>query len=234
MNNKIHEVQIVILRELLFHPQAGYAEMQKSANITSDHFSFHINRLVDLGLVERVEKGVYRLTIAGKEYANKLDTDNNTIERQPKSAVMLMIGKEINNETKYIIQRRVKNPNYGFYGFPTGKMRWGETVIEAAQRECLEEIGLSATFEVQGVYHEHVRMKETGELFEDKLFFICRATSIEGEVMELFEGGENHWLTLDEFQAKDKKFSSIENELKIHQTDTWLIEATTEYDNSLI
>ncbi|MCB9823210.1 hypothetical protein H6800_02960 [Candidatus Nomurabacteria bacterium] len=48
---KIHEAQTVILRELLFQPSAGFAELQKSTNLSSDHFNFHIGRLVELELV---------------------------------------------------------------------------------------------------------------------------------------------------------------------------------------
>src|SRR5690242_16238231 len=95
----IHEAQTSILRELLFLPAAGFAELQKPTGLTSDHFTFHINRLVELGLVERVERGRYRLTSKGKEYANRLDTDNNTVERQPKAAVMLTIERARDGQT---------------------------------------------------------------------------------------------------------------------------------------
>lgn len=225
----VHEAQTLILRELLFRPQAGYAELQKPTGLTSDHFNFHISRLVDLGLVERVERGQYRLSLAGKEYANKMDTDSNTIERQPKMAVMLMICKEQDGQQKYLIQERVKNPNYGFFGFPTGKVRWGETIIEAAERECQEETGLVVKFEVRGAYHEHIRLKESFELIEDKIFFICNSQGVKGDLKSEFEGGRNHWMTLAELEAKDKKFQSLEYERKILETDTWLIEKTLFY-----
>lgn len=39
----IHEAQTSILRELLFHPQAGFAELQRPTGLGSDHFKFHIN-----------------------------------------------------------------------------------------------------------------------------------------------------------------------------------------------
>lgn len=229
----IHQAQTMILRELLFRPQASYADLQKRTKLTSDHFNFHINRLVQLGLVERIEKGVYGLSILGKEYANKLDTDNNTIERQPKVAVLLAITREVDGALQYVIQRRVKNPNFGFYGFPTGKVRWGETIIQTAQRECLEETGLQAEFTIAGVYHEHVRTDETNKLFEDKIFFICKAENIQGELQERFEGGENQWLTLKEFQGKDKKFSSVHQELKIIETNTWMVEDTVVYQKEM-
>lgn len=60
--------------------------MQKPTGLASDHFNFHITRLIDLGYVEKVKKGLYTLTQKGKEYSNKLDTDTNTVERQPKSS----------------------------------------------------------------------------------------------------------------------------------------------------
>ena len=49
----IHAAQTSILRELLFHPDAGYTELQKPTGLTSDHFNFHIARLMDLGLVKK-------------------------------------------------------------------------------------------------------------------------------------------------------------------------------------
>lgn len=227
---KIHDAQLLILRELLFHPSANYATLQKPTGLTSDHFNFHIGRLVELGLVEKFEKGTYRLTVAGKEYANKLDTDHNTIERQPKMAVMLFLQQEVDGAQKLLIQQRLKNPHYGFYGFPTGKVRWGETVPQAAQRELMEETGLTADFTVKGAYHEHTLLDDD-ELIEDKLFFICKADNISGVLHEVFEGGRNQWLTYDEFIAKDKHFKSVESELAVLNTDTWLIEKTITYES---
>ncbi len=226
---KIHDAQLLILRELLFHPSANYAKLQKPTGLTSDHFNFHISRLVELGLVERVEKGTYRLTSAGKEYANKLDTDQNTIERQPKMAVMLFLQQEIDGEEKLLVQQRLKNPHYGFYGFPTGKVRWGETIPQAAQRELMEETGLTADFTVEGAYHEHTLLEDE-ELIEDKLFFMCRASSVSGELREEFEGGRNQWLTYDEFMAQEKHFKSVESELAVLNADTWLLEKTISYE----
>lgn len=64
----IHAAQTSILRELLFHPHAGYAKLQKPTGLTSDHFNFHISRLVELGLVEKVSRGLYGLTPRGADF----------------------------------------------------------------------------------------------------------------------------------------------------------------------
>lgn len=230
---KIHDAQTSILRELLFHPHAGYAELQKPTGLSSDHFNFHIGRLVELKLVEKVERGRYRLTPHGKEYSNRLDTDNNTVERQPKSAVILAIERKFRGRTQFAFQERLKNPYYGFWGLPSGKIRWGETILQTAERESLEETGLMADFRVAGVYHEHVLQEESGEMLEDKIFFVVHGVNPHGKLKESFEGGRNKWLTFDDAFKKDKKFDSFKMEIDILTAKDWLIERSTSYSKKV-
>lgn len=229
---KIHNAQTAILRELLFHPSAGFADLQKLTKLSSDHFNFHINRLVELDLVEKVKRGHYSLSSKGKEYANRLDTDDNTIERQPKSAVILALEKQTKSGKKYLFQERLKNPYFGFWGLPSGKMRWGESVIETAERECLEETGYTAEFSVAGVYHERVILEETNEMMEDKIFFVCRGKNPKGKLIIDFEGGHNEWLTFDDAFSKPKKFDSFKAEIDILDSDEWLVERLTKYNKA--
>jgi ADP-ribose pyrophosphatase YjhB (NUDIX family) len=210
----IHDAQTKILRELLFHPHAGYAELQKPTGLSSDHFNFHISRLIELGLVKKLVRGKYQLTDRGKEYANKLDTDNNTIEKQPKSAVILGVQKEIGGVTHYLFQERLKHPYFGYWGFPSGKIRWGETVLQAAARELMEETGLTAALRNVGVYHEHAYQLETGELLEDKIFHVVHCTNPHGVLKKEFEGGRNAWMTADQMESKEKVFASVKTEIE--------------------
>lgn len=212
---KIHLAQISILRELLFVQQAGYAQLQKPTGLTSDHFNFHIARLVELGMVEKVDRGQYRLSTKGKEYANKLDTDRKTIERQPKAAVLLGIERGEGANKELLFQKRTKNPYYGYLGFPTGKIGWGETIMVTAARELMEETGLEADFEIMGVYHEHITIEETSEIIEDKLFFVVRCTNPRGSLNEVFEGGQNQWMTPAKARLYPKRYSSFETELEM-------------------
>jgi 8-oxo-dGTP diphosphatase len=225
----IHPAQISILRELLFTPDAGYSELQKPTGLTGDHFNFHIMRLVELSLVERVERGRYRLTTRGKEYANKLDTDRNTIERQPKIAVLLAITKKIDGKLHYLFQERTKHPYFGYYGFPTGKIRWGESIVEAAARELMEETGLEAEFEYKGLYHERTLQTETGELLEDKVFLVVSCTGISGQLVEQFEGGRNVWLTVDDKSKLPKHYTSFDTELSIAKGEQTFVEEIHSY-----
>ena len=226
----IHAAQTSILRELLFQPQAGYAQLQKPTGLTSDHFNFHIKRLVEVGFVQKVKAGTYKLTPRGKEYANKLDTDQNTIERQPKAAVLLAIYRRRGSKTEYLFQERLKHPYYGYWGFPSGKIRWGETVLETAARELAEESGLQARHQFRGLYHEHTFQKETGELLEDKLFFVVKCTDTSGQLVKEFEGGRNCWLTTAQM-ARQTVFGSYKTELDIARGKKKFVEEIYTYSD---
>lgn len=224
----LHPAQASILRELLFTPAAGFSGLQKPTGLSSDHFSFHISRLVSLGYVEKAGTKQYTLTPRGKEFANKLDTDKNTVERQPKVAVILAVHRSKGGEREFIFQERLKHPYYGYWGFPTGKVRWGETILQTAARELKEETGLEADLTFKGVYHEHSFQEETGELLEDKLFFVVEGTNSTGDYVETFEGGRNAWVTPADMQGR-KVFNSYHTELEVALTGTDLREEIQSY-----
>lgn len=203
----IHESQILILRHLLFTPSAGFAELQKQTELTSDHFSFHIKKLIRSGYIEKSEVA-YMLTQLGKEYANRLDTDENEIERQPKVSVVLVVERRVGDRREFLAQQRLKQPYYGFWGRLGGKVRWGESFEQAARRELLEETGLDGDFDFRMIYRKRDYKKATHELLEDKVFVIMHTTNATGTLMEQFEGGRNEWLTQEEFIAKEKTFES--------------------------
>lgn len=226
---KIHDAQTAILRELLFHPQANFSTLQKKTGMTSDHFNFHVQKLVELGLVEKITRGEYALTSKGKEHANKLDTDNNTIERQPKVAVLMVIEKQEGGQTFYLFQERLKQPYFGFWCCPTGKVRWGETIIEAAERELMEETGLSADFRLAGTYHELVYEKASGDQLEDKIFFVVHCTNVKGKLITKFEGGRNAWMTRAQARKQEKIFSSFDLEIDMVTGGKTFIELREEY-----
>jgi 8-oxo-dGTP pyrophosphatase MutT (NUDIX family) len=229
----VHDAQMVILRELLFHPSVGFAKLQKITGMSSDHFNFHLQKLVELKLVEKVSRGTYSLTPRGKEYANKLDTDNHTVERQPKTAVILAVERIKNGKKEYLFQERLKQPYYGFWGFATGKVRWGETIVQTAERELMEETGLTADHRVAGVYHELVYQQETGEQLEDKIFFVVHCTEVKGELVKEFEGGRNQWMTRAQALNQPKIFTSFDIEIDIVSSDDTFIERRVEYTKDL-
>ena len=48
------------------------------------------------------------------------------------------------HEARVLLVQRSKQPDAGLWGFPGGHVEWGETVMQAAQRELLEETSVIA------------------------------------------------------------------------------------------
>jgi len=227
-----HEAQVGILRHLLFTPHAAFAELQKATGLSSDHFNFHIKKLVDEGYVEKSDSR-YKLTHKGKEYANRMDTDENEIEKQPKVSVAITLERKgKNGEREFLFQQRKKNPYFDFWGRVGGKVRWGESVLEAANRELKEETGLEAEFEYKLLYHKRDFNKTTGKLLEDKIFLCVYATEFKGELMESFEGGVNRWMTVEEFHQQPKRFNSVDEFMELMDQGETFAERTFYYDES--
>ena len=209
-----HAAQMKILRAMLLTDEINFAELARAAEMTSDHANFHVQQLIKNGYVRKVPKahGHYVLTRSGKEYANRMDTDEAQIEKQPKLSVVLVVERQ---DGLYLQQQRLKQPYYGFWGHLTGKIRWGETMLEAAARELREETGLVATLRVAGFYHKLDYDDETGELLEDKYFCIVYGTEPHGELLAETDGQHNEWMTFDEFETKDKKFGSVAETIEV-------------------
>ncbi len=211
---------------------AGFSELQKVTGLSSDHFNFHIKKLVEEGYVDKQERH-YKLTHKGKEYANRMDTDDKTIEKQPKVSVAITLERRNEKgEREFLFQQRKKNPYYDFWGRVGGKMRWGESVIEAAQRELKEETGLEADFEYRLLYHKRDFNKTTGELLEDKIFLCVYATEYGGELLEKFEGGVNRWMTNEEFHQQPKRFVSVDDFMDLIDRGESFAEREFYYDES--
>ncbi len=227
-----HPAQITVLRHLLFTPSASFAEVQKTTAMTSDHFNFHIKKLVDEGYVEK--SGIrYSLSSKGKEYANRMDTDENEIEKQPKiSAVIIVERTPPTGEREFLFQQRLKNPYFGFWGLPQGKMRWGETVGETAQRELLEETGLTGTPEHRLLYHVRDYDEQTKRLLEDKLFLCTYTSTVNGILTEEFEGGCNAWMTATEFQQQSERFTNVDDIMQLIASGVTFAEREFYYSES--
>jgi ADP-ribose pyrophosphatase YjhB (NUDIX family) len=162
-----------------------------------------------------------------------MDTDENEIERQPKVSVAITLERtNKEGEREFLFQQRKKNPYFDFWGRIGGKVRWGETVIEAAERELEEETGLTAKLEYRLLYHKRDFSRATGKLLEDKIFLCVYATEFSGELMEEFEGGNNRWMTVEEFHAQPKRFTSVDEFMELMDSGETFAERTFYYDES--
>lgn len=219
-----HIAQMHILRALLVGQTATFSELTKATGLTSDHANFHIKKLVAAAMVEHVPKtyGEYRLTRKGKEFANRMDTDDLVIEKQPKLVVDIGVERE---DGKFLFQERRKQPYYGYWGFPTGKIRWGETMLEAAARELMEETGLTAELRIIGVHHK-MDYDSDGDFLEDKYLILVHGIRPKGALAVENETHVNHWLHPDEYRSIPRRFGEIDETLSFIRGDSAFVTET--------
>ncbi|MBN1168346.1 NUDIX hydrolase [Candidatus Woesebacteria bacterium] len=217
MEIEIHEYQISILRELLFKPNARFRDLKK-VNIENDLFSFHLRQLLKYSLIEKKD-GKYSLTTKGKEFANRMDTDKLKLERQAKVAVALHPVRKRNGELQHLVHKRLKEPFYGWCGSQSGKIRWGETPLQAAKREMKEETGLTGRFTLKAIIHYH-HIHKDGRFLEDKYFWVYKVNSLKGKLKKKVEEGENIWMTESEYRKLKNVFATVDEVLEEFESPT--------------
>ena len=104
----------------------------------------------------------------------------------PKVAAAVLVT----DESRVLLVRRVNEPFRGLWTLPAGFVNGGEDPAEAAERECLEETGLSV--EVKRVFdiisgREHPRGADFIIVYEAKILGGVMQASDDADAVEWFE-----------------------------------------------
>ena len=217
---KVHFFQREILKKLIT-AEKGHKFSELMINgLESEHMNYHLKQLLTLGLISKSGQ-IYKLTDKGKDYTNLMDDNNQLIEKQPKTSVILKAvrKREGSDEYEHLVCKRLKQPYYGKVGRLTGKVRFGEMLQEAALRELYEETGLVAdTFWLEKVYHKMRFRKETKEVIQDVNFYIFYLTDFHGDFISENDIQENFWITESEAKSRDDLYDDFKLDNPIGQS----------------
>lgn len=197
-NEQFHPIQRKILFDLLFEKALRFADL-KPFEMENSQFIFHINQLIEKGLVRKYGSK-YNLTDQGKEVANKVDIFTMSMGLYPKTTTVMCVVRENKNKKEFLIYKRLKNPFYGCYGFPTQKVLYGESVESAVVKGLYEETGLKGTPKLFAIRHYRVYNPKE-ELMEDKIMYAYLFLNPIGELVPHIEG-EYFWVPQDEIKKQ--------------------------------
>ena len=196
-----------ILKKLMYNPELRFSDL-KIKGMTSKHFLYYLKQLISNGLVCK-QDGMYFLTNWGKDYVGTVNTENMSIEKQPKVSVAIIVERKGKKEKEYLLQKRLKQPFYGKVGAYTGKVRFGETFEEAARRELKEETGISGNFSLRKIVRKmaYHKVKGSVEYIQDQIMVFFLVTNIKGNPVMKQKEHESFWIKYSEVLKRKDLYS---------------------------
>ena len=189
----------ILSKARFFKDGAKYAEL-KDADIDNDLHNYHLQQLVKTGYLEKDGK-LYKLTEKGKSYITNVDSlDKKRIGNYKVSVYMCVVDGD-----RVLVHRRLKQPQYGYVGFPSGKISFGEGILETGSRELFEETHLKAEFKIIGNLRQ-IRHNAQGDVIEDGVFYVLYSDNFTGKLLEKQLEGENFWVPIKEALNIEKLF----------------------------
>ncbi len=153
-----HYIQADIFAKLRASSSLRYRDL-KDPSLESSQFMYHLKELIKLGVVEKLDRGTYRLSKKGMSLAQHFSSEKNTLRQGVLSYTMIYIRSETG---KWLLVKRKKQPYYSYYAALSGKIHIGESLEQAALRE-LSILGIE---NIKITYKGYVSILISGEIIE--------------------------------------------------------------------
>ena len=214
MNTDKHPIQMSILKQLIINSQCRYNQLNVN-NVDGNIFVHHLKKLFNDGYIEK--KGIsYGLTQKGKIFVSDIDTQKAKINKFPRTDVLIVA---LNSEGQYLFYERTKEPFAGKIGFPAGKVKYSESIQQAAKREFEEETGLKANLKLKGIIENIYTEDQDVPLHFIDYIFVCHEWH--GQLIKETYEGKNFWSFKDEID-EIKFYPNLLNVINLIETNKTL------------
>ncbi|MFH1327155.1 MAG: NUDIX domain-containing protein [archaeon] len=155
-----------ILEQFLYNHKLKFNEIEKQIKIRSNKLAYHIKKLVDQGIIEKIND-YYRLSETSEKIIPYLTK---------KQAILPVILVAIEKDKKVFLIKRQKRPFKDKLSLPGGRMLVGENSQIAAERILKEKFNILSKFKkINSISLEQVKRK--GRLIHSFLLIFCTATT---------------------------------------------------------
>lgn len=194
-----HHLQREIIHELAFVPAARFSEL-KPDDIENKLFTYHLQKVIKAGYVEKAEDGTYSLTAEGRRLGLQLTRSERYTLEKAYSALFLIIRRKSNGA--WLFCDRNLHPLLGYTALPVATPDAALTAVEVAARDLKAKTGLDGTFKALGGGFYHLYKDGELESYTNFTLMICEDAS--GELQQLDTSGTYEWLQDPDFT--DKRF----------------------------
>ena len=118
---------------------------------------------------------------------------------RPIVAVLAVVLRPMESDTRALIVQRAQQPNAGRWGFPGGVLELGETVAQGAVRELLEETGVVAEPAGTLTVIDSIQREDAGRVRYHYTLVAVRGIWRSGEGIAGDDADEVAWLSRSEF-----------------------------------
>ncbi len=207
------DIRETILKELIHNPKASFSDLWNK-EMPSNEFTYHLNKLIEEGLILKTEDKKYSLTAIGQRLESEIDGKTGKKREKPFVALLLVVKR--NNQ--YLLYHRLKEPFYNVYGFPGAKLDFGETILEGAKRELFEETNMIGEGQILAICNIRTYEKEQPLTHMTQFWVLFENPS--GDLQEKNREGEYRFADYEEFEKKAKQgilFSDVLKAIEISE-----------------
>ncbi|PLW80107.1 hypothetical protein C0585_04295 [Candidatus Woesearchaeota archaeon] len=195
---KENNIEKDILKKFMYNNKLRYNEIWNK-DVPSNKFDYHLKKIIGKDYIKKVGE-YYELTSSGMHHISHLDGEK--IENKKKPIVCSFV-MGVDDKGKCLFNLRKKQPFIDTLGLPGGKIDVGNSTVEQAEIEFLEETGLKGELKLKLITNYITIDENTNEVSHQMVGFFYIATKLIGELIELTREGKNIFLTLE--QAKNYK-----------------------------
>lgn len=143
----------------------SFIELCNTGGYSSDLGGYYIRQLIHDGYIEKVDRGQYQILSKGKRF---LVANQSSLTAQPRTR--MSVALVVKQGDKFVVTERTAQPFIGRIEWPTGSVKSGESLTDAANRIALGRLGSPVSLEFYGFFRR-IDMYEQ-DVFDDKLFAV--------------------------------------------------------------
>lgn len=192
-----HHIQRSILHHLALADSLRFSQLKPDV-LENKLFTYHLNKVVKAGYVNKQEDGTYALTPEGRRLGLRAVQIENTDLTKPHSVLFLVVRRA--SDRAWLLYRRGAHPLKNKIGFMHAVPEPDISVTETAGRILKEKTGLSGKFNALGGGYFRIYQAKHLESFTHFSLLVCDDAM--GELSQKHEHAEYEWFDSPDFSSE--------------------------------